>query len=171
MEPILRNIKRRGGALVSDAWSDCTNRNIINALLVGPKGTVFLTSEDSGEHLGPDGRPAEKTAQYVADFLSRVIEEHSLAESVVAVITDNAANCKVRWHCGCTWGGRCIMRRALVLTDNSDSGFTVQLCSCVVVRLCWVDAGCGIMVGGSQAWGWSSKPVYGTTPDSRHGAS
>eukprot|EP00967_Tisochrysis_lutea_P053668 scaffold66849_cov28-Tisochrysis_lutea.AAC.1 len=70
-----------GATLISDGWSSCANRPIINALAASPTGVYFIKAVDT---LG-----ATKDAVYIADFMKEVIEEFG-PENVAAVCMDGA---------------------------------------------------------------------------------
>lgn len=73
--------KFTGVTLISDGWSSCANRPIINALAASPLGTYFMKAVDtSGE---------TKDAVFIADFMCNAIEEYG-ADKVVAVCMDGA---------------------------------------------------------------------------------
>jgi hypothetical protein len=70
-----------GATLISDGWSSCANRPILNALAASPTGMYFIKAVDtSGE---------TKDAEYIADFMNGVIKEFGPA-NVTAVCMDGA---------------------------------------------------------------------------------
>jgi len=69
--------------VISDGWTDQKGRTLINFLVSCPKGTMFMKSVDASSHI--------KDAKTLCDLLDVFILE-VVAEHVVQVITDNAAN-------------------------------------------------------------------------------
>lgn len=71
--------------IISNGWSNIVIKPIINYLLVGTKGELFLNSTDtSGD---------ENTSEFVAD---EVIKQINLVgrDNIIRVLTERAANCK-----------------------------------------------------------------------------
>eukprot|EP00962_Isochrysis_galbana_P026271 scaffold8133_cov110-Isochrysis_galbana.AAC.1 len=70
-----------GATIISDGWSSCANRPILNALASSPLGTYFIKATDtSGD---------TKDAKYIADFIIDVIKQYG-PERVTAVCMDGA---------------------------------------------------------------------------------
>lgn len=70
-----------GVTVLSDGWTSCANRPILNALLASPLGCYFVKADDtSGD---------TKDAQYVADYIIDVINDTG-PELVTAVCMDGA---------------------------------------------------------------------------------
>jgi len=70
-----------GATIISDGWSSCANRPVINALAASPTGTYFIKAVDtSGE---------TKDATFIANFIIDVIKEFG-PDKVTAVCMDGA---------------------------------------------------------------------------------
>jgi hypothetical protein len=74
---------KTGCTIMSDGWTDQRSRTILNFLIACPKGTMFLKSVDASDQV--------KDANLLFRLLDEVVEEVGV-QSVVQVITDNAAN-------------------------------------------------------------------------------
>lgn len=81
---VLKNFTRQGVTLVSDGWTNVTNRPIINFLVVSSEGPTFLSSIDTSGN--------EKTAEYIAAAIGERIVEVG-QDRVVQVVMDSAASC------------------------------------------------------------------------------
>ncbi|KAI5444905.1 hypothetical protein KIW84_013255 [Lathyrus oleraceus] len=78
--------KKTGCTIMSDGWTDKRRRTILNFLVNSTKGTAFLKSIDAS-HIS-------KTADKIFKMTDQIVEEVG-EESVVQIVTDNAANYKV----------------------------------------------------------------------------
>jgi hypothetical protein len=70
-----------GATIISDGWSSCANRPILNALAASPLGTYFIKADDTSGHT--------KDAGYVAKFTNKVIDDFG-PSNVTAVCMDGA---------------------------------------------------------------------------------
>ncbi|PKI54087.1 hypothetical protein CRG98_025530 [Punica granatum] len=68
---------------MSDGWTDKKKRSICNFLVNSPKGTIFLTSNDTSD--------ISKTAVKVFEMIDDIVEQVG-EENVVQIVTDNAVN-------------------------------------------------------------------------------
>ncbi|KAF6165491.1 hypothetical protein GIB67_023320 [Kingdonia uniflora] len=73
----------QGCSIMSDMWTDLSQRSYINVVAYSPKGAVFLNSFERSAD--------KKTGTFLRDILVSVIDEIG-AENVIQVITDNASN-------------------------------------------------------------------------------
>ncbi|KAJ0902228.1 putative ribonuclease H-like superfamily [Helianthus annuus] len=71
---------------MSDGWTDRKQRTLINFLVNGSKGTVFMESVDASSYM----KTGEKVFELLDGFMERIGEQN-----VVQVITDNGANFKL----------------------------------------------------------------------------
>jgi hypothetical protein len=78
-------IKRTGGTLASDGWSNCQGQPLLNLLVHTNQGPVFLFTKDSSLEM--------KTAEYIASVLKEALMMVG-PENITVVVTDSAANCK-----------------------------------------------------------------------------
>ncbi|CAL2278771.1 unnamed protein product [Prunus armeniaca] len=74
-----------GCTIMSDGWTDCKNRVLINFLVNSPACTCFLKSIDASDSI----KNGTLLFTYLDDVVKEVGEEH-----VIQVITDNASNYK-----------------------------------------------------------------------------
>ncbi|XP_022019609.2 uncharacterized protein LOC110919653 [Helianthus annuus] len=75
-----------GCSVKSDGWTDRKQRTLINFLVNGSKGTVFMESVDASSYM----KTGEKVFELLDGFVERIGEQN-----VVQVITDNGANFKL----------------------------------------------------------------------------
>lgn len=75
-----------GCSVMSDGWTDRKQRTLINFLVNGAKGTVFMESVDASSYM----KTGEKVFELLDSFVERVGEQN-----VVQVITDNGSNFKL----------------------------------------------------------------------------
>ncbi|XP_073298397.1 uncharacterized protein [Primulina huaijiensis] len=77
---------RYGCTIMADGWTDTKSRTLINFLVNGPKGTIFVESVDASSY----SHTADKIYELLSKFVNRIGEQN-----VVQVVTDNAS-CNVR---------------------------------------------------------------------------
>ncbi|XP_031374103.1 uncharacterized protein LOC116188771 [Punica granatum] len=70
-------------SIMLDGWTDKKKRSICNFLVNSPKGTIFLTSNDTSD--------ISKTAVKVFEMIDDIVEQVG-EENVVQIVTDNAVN-------------------------------------------------------------------------------
>ncbi|KAM0036331.1 putative HAT dimerization domain, ribonuclease H-like superfamily [Helianthus debilis subsp. tardiflorus] len=70
---------------MSDGWTDRKQRTLINFLVNGAKGTVFMDSVDASSYM----KTGEKVFELLDKFVERIGEKN-----VVQIITDNGSNFK-----------------------------------------------------------------------------
>ncbi|XP_073136974.1 uncharacterized protein [Henckelia pumila] len=75
-----------GCTIMADGWMDKKGRSLINFLVNGPKGTVFVESVDASSY----SHTADKMYELLSRFVNRIGEKN-----VVQVVTDNAS-CNVK---------------------------------------------------------------------------
>lgn len=80
LDEIKATWKRTGVSLLSDGWSDVTNKSMINFLVNNQYGTVFLKTADASDCVN--------NAKSLFELLDSVVEEIG-EEVVVQVVTDN----------------------------------------------------------------------------------
>ncbi|XP_023313145.1 uncharacterized protein LOC111693179 [Anoplophora glabripennis] len=73
--------------LLSDSWTDINGISLINIVFSTPEPIFYKTI---------DSKTESHTGQYIADVLSKAIEEVG-SQKVDAVVTDNARNMKLAW--------------------------------------------------------------------------
>ena len=79
-------IELTGEQLASDGWTDTAHRPLLNVMLVTPCGATFKTSIDtSGE---------EKTKEYVAEVIAKIIRDELTAGRIVTCVVLDGG-CKV----------------------------------------------------------------------------
>ncbi len=86
LEPFYKQNKDTGCTIASDGWSDVGRRPILNVMVCARGEAVFRKSINMSDK--------EKTGVEIAGIILATIEELG-PDDVVAVTTDNAANCKV----------------------------------------------------------------------------
>ena len=74
-------LQQTGAMIISDGWTLVQSRPIVNALLATPAGTMFVTALDTSGNT--------KDAKFIADFISKIIEDKGPA-NIVAVCMDGA---------------------------------------------------------------------------------
>ncbi|XP_073053734.1 uncharacterized protein [Primulina eburnea] len=77
---------RHGCTIMGDGWTDKKSRTLINFLVNGPKGSIFVESVDAPSY----SHNADKIYKLLSKFVNRIGEQN-----VVQVVTDNAS-CNVR---------------------------------------------------------------------------
>ncbi|XP_073153018.1 uncharacterized protein [Henckelia pumila] len=75
-----------GCTIMADGWTDKKGRSLINFLVNGPKGTVFVESVDASSY----SHTADKMYKLLKLFVNRIGEKN-----VVQIVTDNAS-CNVK---------------------------------------------------------------------------
>ncbi|KAI0524227.1 hypothetical protein KFK09_003591 [Dendrobium nobile] len=80
--------KETGCTLMADGWTDSRSRTLINFLIYCPRGIAFLKSVDASD--------ITKDATTLCSLFAEVVEWVG-PESVVQIVTDNAANYKKFW--------------------------------------------------------------------------
>ncbi|KAL4573628.1 hypothetical protein LXL04_020441 [Taraxacum kok-saghyz] len=86
LDPVKDTWLTQGVSIVSDGWSNVKSEPLINVIAQNSYGATFMYAEAfSG---------IEKTGVVIAKFIREAIEEIG-PSSVLQVVTDNAANCKV----------------------------------------------------------------------------
>lgn len=92
LDHVLADVKTTGASLCNDAYTDNSQRPLMNFMLVTPKGAAFQSSVDLSEeivHGNPDAK-VQKDAVFVADAWDKAIKAVG-KEDVVCIITDSAA--------------------------------------------------------------------------------
>lgn len=74
LEGLRGQYKVTGGTLCSDGWTDVKRKPLLNTLFVSPLGQEFVSSIDTNKET--------KSGQYIADHLSRMIEQVGRANVV-----------------------------------------------------------------------------------------
>ena len=85
LQPLMEHIKRSGGTLISDGWTNCQGQPLLNLIVQTSQGPVFLFTKDSSMEI--------KSAEYIASVLKEALEQVG-SENINMVVTDSAANCK-----------------------------------------------------------------------------
>lgn len=89
MEKILAQVRPswsgNGVSIISNGWTDTTNRPLVNIIVMSPAGPCFLRAIDA---LGE-----EKTAEWIVEKVSEAIE-YVGRSNILQVITYNERSCK-----------------------------------------------------------------------------
>lgn len=107
-----------GVSIVSDGWTNIKNQTLINVMAIsGGKGMFISGINCSGD---------EKTSEYIAEILLKVIERVG-TYNVVQILTDNASACKAagtiieRRHPHIFWSGCMAHTLSLLMKDIANS--------------------------------------------------